>query len=167
MLAKPGSKIIEHKPYLFRLQQKVFFRLNWDVQVNNTQKKFSAMSKYKSCVSSEYVWASRCLTISSVLVRHAVPSQVRQLFWLRQKREENSDSKLKIKVLFLMRAQVWLYTMCICVVIMPNTDKQLTGCLRLSHRCKPHTAALLTDLGANTCTVTTSHQVIQADLSRA
>lgn len=104
------------------------------------------MSKYTSCVSSEYVWAARCLTISSVLVRHAVPSQVRQLFWLRQEREENSDSKSKIKVLFLMRAQVWLYTMCICVVIMPNTDKQLTGCLRLSHRCKPHTAALLTDL---------------------
>lgn len=114
------------------------------------------MSKYKSCVSSEYVWASRCLAISSVLVRHAVPSQVRQLFWLRQKREENSDSKLKIKVLFLMRAQVWLDTMCICVVNMPNTDKQLAGCLRLSHRCKPHTAALLTDLGVNTCTVTTT-----------
>lgn len=108
MLAKPGSKIIEHKPYLFRLQQKVFFRL---VQVNNT-KKSSQLCPNTSHVLVLNMYELQDASLSPVLVRHAVPSQVRQLFWLRQKREENSDSKLKIKVLFLMRVTVHNVHLC-------------------------------------------------------
>lgn len=76
--------------------------------------------------------------LSGIMTHHRYDS----CFGWGRKREENSDGKSKIKVLFLMRAEVWLYTMCICIVIMPNSDKQLAGCLRLSHRCKSHTQQL-------------------------